>query len=73
MTHRCPLVIVGDFNLHFNNNNNNLFIIIGRDRRMTIQNNMQVQVHQSNRKIKSKKPIGLKKRIYWLNGTKEVK
>ena len=23
--------------------------------------------------IKSKKPIGLKKRIYWLNGTKEVK
>ena len=23
--------------------------------------------------IKSKKPIGLKKRIYWLNGTKEDK
>ena len=30
-------------------------------------------IYQKNIQIKSKKPIGLKKRIYWLNGTKEDK
>ena len=28
---------------------------------------------KKNNQIKLKKPIGLKKRIYWLNGTKEDK